>query len=347
MNKVMSATGSVIIASALSVATPVQAQTSVADFYSGKTVNLIIGFGAGGGYDTYGRVLAQHMGKHIPGNPTVVPQNMPGAGSIVASNFLYNTAPKDGTTMGMVAASALMQPLFGSSQVKFDSSKFGWLGSMDQSIAFCGVAVASGVESFQDWLKSGKQLALGASGPAANTFQHPMALRNVLDVNAKVVPGYKGTADVAVAMENGEMDGLCGMQVTSIRSSFQSLIDRGVMRLIIQMGPERTSEFGALPSVYDFVENEDEKRVMDLVFGQLKLARPVAVPPGIPSERLKALQDAFLATLQDPEFLAAAEQAGMEINLVKANDVQALLVDFASFSPRVIELAGKAVAPDK
>ncbi|MGA1206427.1 MAG: Bug family tripartite tricarboxylate transporter substrate binding protein [Litorivicinaceae bacterium] len=249
MNKVMSATGSVIIATALSVSAPVQAQTSVADFYSGKTVNLIIGFGAGGGYDTYGRVLAQHMGKHIPGNPTVVPQNMPGAGSIVASNFLYNTAPKDGTTMGMVAASALMQPLFGSSQVKFDSSKFGWLGSMDQSIAFCGVTVASGVESFQDWLKSGKQLAFGASGPAANTFQHPMALRNVLDVNAKVVPGYKGTADVAVAMENGEMDGLCGMQVTSIRSSFQSLIDRGVMRLIIQMGPERTSEFGALPSV--------------------------------------------------------------------------------------------------
>lgn len=336
----------VAIATCLMAGGQVVAQETVQEFYRGQTINLIIGFGAGGGYDSYARLLAQHLGNHIPGNPTIVPQNMPGAGAIVATNHLYNNAPKDGTTIGMVAASALMQPLFDSDQAQFDASEFGWLGSMDQSIAFCGVATASGIESFDEWLESGQELAFGASGPAANTFQHPMALKNVLDVNARVVPGYAGTNEVALALERGEMDGLCGMQVTSIQSSFQHLIDNGVMTLIIQMGPEKTDVLGDIPSVYDYVENEAEGQIMDLVFGQLKLARPVLAPPGVPEERLEALREAFKATLEDPEFLAEAESAGLIINYVSASEARDLLVQFADFPKEVIDLAARAITAD-
>lgn len=336
----------VAIAGNILVAGPGAAQDSVEDFYKGKAIELTIGFGAGGGYDTYGRLLAKHLGNHIPGNPSVVPQNMPGAGAIVASNYIFNTAPKDGTAIGMVAASALMQPLFDSEQAQFDASKFGWLGSMDQSIAFCGVTTASGVESFDQWLESGTQLSFGASGPAANTFQHPMALKNVLDANVQVVPGYRGTNDVALAMENGEMDGLCGMQVTSVQARFQQLIDDGIMRLIIQMGPETTDVLGDLPSVYDYAENDTERQILDLIFGQLKLARPVVAPPEVPEDRMTALREAFEATLSDPAFLAEAESAGLIISFVSAADAQDLLVQFTDFPKDVISKAAAAIAPD-
>lgn len=346
MTSAKSGLGLAAVVSGMLLTAPAIAQESVADFYDGKTIDLIIGFGAGGGYDTYGRLLAKHIGSHIPGNPDVVPQNMPGAGAIVASNFIYNTAPKDGTTIGMVAASALMQPLFDSEQAQFDASEFGWLGSMDQSIGFCGIATATGIESFDDWLESGQQLAFGASGPAANTFQHPMTLKNVLDANVQVVPGYRGTSDVALAIENGEMDGLCGMQVTSVQARFQPLIDSGVMRLIIQMGPETTDELGDLPSVYDYAGDESERQILDLVFGQLKLARPVVTPPGIPEERLAALREAFAATLSDPDFLQEAENSGLIINYVTASEAQDMLKQFGAYPKEIIDRAAAAIAPD-
>ena len=168
------------------VAGPAMAD-SVADFYKGKTIDLVIGLPAGGGYDDYGRLIARHIGDHIPGNPTIVPQNMPGAGGLRAADHIYNSAPKDGTEFGIVASSTLMEPLFGDKQALFDASQFSWLGSASQDVSFCGIGPGSGIASFDQWLKSGKELTFGASGPAAITYQHPMVMKNVLGANLRVI----------------------------------------------------------------------------------------------------------------------------------------------------------------
>ena len=172
---------------------------SVADFYKGKTIDLIIGFPAGGGYDAYGRLIARHIGDHIPGNPTVVPQNMPGAGSLKAADYIYNSAPKDGSAFGIVASSTLMEALFGDKQARFDASKFSWLGSASQDVSYCGIGPGSHITSFDQWVKSGKELTFGASGPAAITYQHPMVMKNVLGAHLRVIAGYGGTSDITLA----------------------------------------------------------------------------------------------------------------------------------------------------
>ena len=184
--------GALVVVALALAAGPAMAD-SVADFYKGKTIDLIIGLPAGGGYDAYGRLIARHIGDHIPGHPTVVPQNMPGAGGLKAADHIYNSAPKDGTEFGIVASSTLMEPLFGDKQALFDASKFSWLGSASQDVAFCGIGPGSQIASFDQWLKSGKELTFGASGPAAITYQHPMVMKNVLDANLRVISGYGGT----------------------------------------------------------------------------------------------------------------------------------------------------------
>ncbi len=320
----------------------VMAQTP-AEFFKGKTVNIEIGFPPGGGYDTYGRVLARHLGRYIPGNPTVVPKNMPGAGALKAANFIYAAAPKDGTEIGIVASSTLMEPLLGNDQAQFDASKFGWLGSMSKDIAFCGITTSSGVASFDDWLKTKKELIFGSSGPAAITHQHPLVMKNVLGANAKIISGYQGTKDVSLAMERKEVDGICGMFISSVQTSFQPMIDSGVMRLIIQMGPNKSDIFGKIPSVYDYAKTDIDRQVLDIHFGQLLLARPFMVPPGVPADRLAALRKAFADTLKDKDLLADAQKAQIEIELVTPDEVQGMLAKFADYPKDAIRAAQKAI----
>lgn len=314
-----------------------------ADFFKGKTVNIEIGFPPGGGYDTYGRVLARHLGRYIPGNPTVVAKNMPGAGALKAANFMYSAAPKDGTEIGIVASSTLMEPLLGNDQAQFDASKFGWLGSMSKDIAFCGITTSSGVAGFDDWLKGKKELIFGSSGPAAITHQHPLVMKNVLGANAKIISGYQGTKDVSLAMERKEVDGICGMFISSVQTSFQPMIDSGVMRLIIQMGPNKSDIFGKIPSVYDYAKTDLDRQVLDIHFSQLLLARPFMVPPGVPADRLAALRKAFADTLKDKDLLADAQKAQIEIELVTPDEVQGMLAKFADYPKDSIRAAQKAI----
>jgi tripartite-type tricarboxylate transporter receptor subunit TctC len=316
---------------------------SPAEFFKGRSVNINIGYGSGGGYDTYGRVLARHLGDHIPGNPTVVPKNMPGAGALKAANFIYNAAAKDGTEIGLVASSTLMEPLLGNDQAQFDASKFSWLGSMSQDVAYCGITPASGIKSFDEWIKSGKELTFGSTGPAAITHQHPLVLNNVLGAKTKVIAGYQGTKDVSLAMQRREVDGLCGMFVSSIQASYQQMVDSGEMRLVIQMGPEKTDAFGPVPSVYDYAKTDMDRQVLDIHFGQLLLARPFLAPPGVPKDRLAALQKAFMETLKDPKLLADAKKTNIDITPVSPEQVQALLAKFADFPPEAIKAAQKAI----
>ena len=303
-----------------------------------------LGFLLGGGYDAYGRLIARHMGAHIPGAPSVVPQNMPGAGGLKAASFIYNSAPKDGSSFGLVAASTLMEPLFDPKQAAlFKASDFSWLGSASQDVSYCAVGRASRVDTFDQWLKSGKQLTFGASGPAAITYQHPMTLKNVLGANLRVISGYGGTSDITLAVERGEVDGICGMFASSIEAQFKPLLNNGVMKLIIQMGPHRDKTFGEIPSVFDYAKTEEQKKILSIAFDQLALGRPFMAPPGIPKDRLQTLRDAFAQTLTDPALLADAKKMKLDIDYLSGSDAEKLLKQFADYPPDILKKAKAAM----
>jgi tripartite-type tricarboxylate transporter receptor subunit TctC len=317
---------------------------SVADFFKGKTINLVVGLPAGGGYDAYARLIARHMADHIPGNPAIIAQNMPGAGGLKAADHIYNGAPKDGTEFGIVAASALMEPLFNPKQANlFDASKFSWLGSASQDVAFCGIGPSNHVAGFDDWLKSGKELTFGASGPAAVTYQHPMVLKNVLGAHLRVISGYGGTSDITLAVERGEVDGICGMGVSSIQAQFQHLLDSGAMKIVVQMGPQKDETFGDIPSVFDYAKTDEQRQILSLAFDQQALGRPFMAPPGIPEDRYQALSKAFAESLKDPALLAEAKKMKLDIDYLSGADAKKMLKQFADYSPDVLQKARLAL----
>lgn len=315
---------------------------AVSDFFSHKTVTLIAGFPPGGGYDTYIRTLARYYGRAIPGNPSVVPANLPGAGSMNAANQIYNNQPNDGTVMGEFASSVVMEPLLGDTAARFDPAKFSWIGSMSQDIAYCGVWQTPGAAaSFDDMLH--KETIFGGGAPAAITYQHPMILKNVLHADIRVIPGYAGTRDIDLAMHRGEVNGECGLYASSIKAQYFDDVKSGRLKLVIQMGPRKSTEFGDIPSVYDYAKTDEDRAVLDVHFKQLVLGRPLAGPPNIPADRLAALRQAFQATMKDQEFLAEAAKVGIDIDPATAEEVQDLLKHFASFSPATFEKARQAI----
>jgi tripartite-type tricarboxylate transporter receptor subunit TctC len=322
-------------------AAPAQAETA-ADFYRGKTVTLIAGFPPGGGYDTYVRVLARHYGRFLPGQPTGVASNLPGAGSLTAANTIYAKYAPDGLTLAMFASSAAMEPLIGNKAALFDPAKFSWIGSMSQDVAFCGAWQHPGVPAtFEEMLK--KETIIGGGAPAAITYQHPMVLKNVLKANLKVISGYKGTRDINIAMQRGEVHGTCGMFGSSVNSQFGTEVKDGRMKLFIQMGSKRSDQFGKIPSVFDYAKTDEDRAILQFHFGQLLLGRPLAGPPGIPADRLAVLRKALFETMKDPQFLAEATKAGLDIDPVQPDQVMALLKQFAAFSPAILEKAKDAM----
>jgi tripartite-type tricarboxylate transporter receptor subunit TctC len=322
---------------------PAAAQAeAVADFYKGKTLSLIASFPPGGGYDTYVRVLARHYGRFIPGQPNVVASNMPGAGSLTAANTIYAKYAPDGLALAMFASSAAMEPLIGNKAALFDPQKFSWIGSMSQDVAFCGVwQHPGGATTFQEMLT--KETVIGGGAPAAITYQHPMVIKNVLKANFKVIAGYKGTRDINIAMQRGEVNGTCGMFGSSVKAQFLNEVKDGRMTLFIQMGSKRSDEFGKIPSVFDFAKTDEDRAILQFHFGQLLLGRPLAGPPGIPADRLAALRTALFATMKDGQFLAEANKAGLDIDPVAPDEVHKLLKQFASFSPEVLVKAREAM----
>ncbi len=313
----------------------------VADFYKGKTISLFVGFPPGGGYDTYVRVLARHFGRFVPGNPNVVAANMPGAGSLTAANFTYNKAAPDGLTLTMFASAAAMESLLGNKAAAFDLTKFSWIGSLSQDVIYCGLWQRPGVAStFEEMMT--KETIIGSTSPAAITFQHPMILRNVLKANIKLISGYPGTREINIAMQRGEVNGVCGLPGSSVKSVFSSELKDGRMRLFIQMGSRRSDEFGKIPSVFDYAKTDEDNAILQFHFGQLLLGRPLAGPPGILVERLTALRGALLAVAKDPQFLADAQKAGLDIDPASAEEAMSLLSKIASYPPELLVKAREA-----
>jgi tripartite-type tricarboxylate transporter receptor subunit TctC len=297
----------------------------VADFYRGRSIALVIGYSAGGGYDAYGRVLARHMGKHIPGNPTIIPQNMPGAGSLRSANYLYNVAPKDGTVIGHFSRGMAMEPLIGTSATQFDARKFTWLGSGTDEVSVCLTWHTSPVRTWNDMLTI--PFTVGGEGTGSDPDIFSAVMRNAFGVKLKLVSGYPGTAEVALAVERGEIDGRCGWSWSSLKLTKPDWIAGKRVNLVTQLALKKSPELPDVPLIFDFATNERQRQILKMMLSRQSMARPFAAPPDLPAERKEALRVAFDRTMADAEFLAEARQRGLEVNPVGGTEIDKLVAE--------------------
>jgi tripartite-type tricarboxylate transporter receptor subunit TctC len=296
-----------------------------ASFYKGKTVDLYVGYSAGGGYDIYARALARYMGRFIPGNPTIVPKNMPGAGSLVLANWLYNVASKDGSAFGMIGRGTAFDPLLGSTKAQFDAAKFNWIGSMNDEVSVCVAWHTSGIAKLED--VTHKELTVGGTGPAADTDQFPKVLNATLRTKFKIIPGYPGGNDIDLAMERGEVMGRCGWSWSSVVATHKAWVDDKKINVLVQLSLTKHADLPNIPLVMDFAKTDEERRIFRLVFARQPMGRPFLAPPGVPADRTATLRKAFVDTMKDPAFLAEAEKMQLEINPVAGDAVQAIVQD--------------------
>jgi len=314
---------------------------AVSDFYAGRQVRLLIGYSAGGGYDTYARLLARHLGKHIPGNPTVVPQNMPGAGSLTLANFLYNVAPKDGSVIGTFARGMAMEPLLSGEGTRFDASQFSWIGSLNNEVSVCVSWHTSDVKSMQD-LET-MELIVGGTGSGSDTDTFPIVISNLLAANIKLISGYPGGNDILLAMERGEVDGRCGWSWSTVLSRNADWLAEGKLNILVQVALQKHPDLADVPLITEFADSEDELMAMELIFARQVMGRPYLAPPGVSAERHEALRRAFDATTRDPEFLADAERLQLELNPVSGEEIDALITRIYAASDNAIRLASDAI----
>jgi tripartite-type tricarboxylate transporter receptor subunit TctC len=297
---------------ALALITPAKAQQN-AEPFRGKEIAILIGTGPAGGYDISARILARHFGRFIPGNPTVLARNVPGAGGLRLANQIYNVSPKDGTELGMFPTSVAMEPLFGNKQAKYETTKFNWIGNMDSGSAdSCGTWKHSGIKSWED-LKN-KEATFGSAGPGAVSSINPKMISALLGLKTKVILGYTSTHNVINAAIRGELDGSCALNITATYAEFKDQIASGELNIWISFGQKRAKELPNTPTIFELIQNEADREVAQLVFGQNLVNRPVSAPPGLKPEITKTLRDAFNATMADKQFLADSAKANATVN---------------------------------
>jgi tripartite-type tricarboxylate transporter receptor subunit TctC len=310
------------------------AQQSLADFYRGKKLTLLIGYSAGGAYDLYARVLARHMGSHIPGNPTIVPQNMPGAGSLVLANYLYNIAPKDGTVFATFARGMAMEPLIGGGKTQFDSTKFTWLGSATDEISVCATTQFSKVRTYEDMLTT--EFNVGGEGGGSDPDTFAAVAKNLLGAKIRMVTGYPGGNEIGLAIDRGELDGRCGWSWTSIMSTKPDWVRDKKLNFLLLMGLHRSPDLPDVPAILEKAKDDRQASIMKLVFTRQTLGRPFIAPPGLAEDRKAALRTAFDETMKDPDFLAEAKQMGLEISPVSGAAVDKIVADLYATPPDIL-----------
>jgi tripartite-type tricarboxylate transporter receptor subunit TctC len=315
----------------------------VEDFYRGRNVTMVIGYSVAGGYDNYARVVARHLGNHIPGHPTVLPQNMPGAGSLRSANWLYNAAPKDGSVIGMFSRGMAMEPLIGTSQTSFDAQKFSWLGSGTNEVSTCVTWHESAVKTWADALKI--PFTVGGEGSGSDPDIFATVVRNVFGVKLRLVSGYPGSAEVALAIERREVDGRCGWSYSSLRLQRPDWITNKQVNILVQLALAKTPELPDVPLITDFATTDRQRQILRLVFSRQAMARPFTAPPGIPADRKQALRKAFADTMADPAFLDEAKQRGIEVNPVSGVEIDALIGDLYRSPADVVAEVRGSIAP--
>jgi tripartite-type tricarboxylate transporter receptor subunit TctC len=318
-----------------------RAADDVAAFYKGRTINVVIGTSAGGGYDLYARVLAKYMGRHVPGDPTMVPQNMPGAGTLRAMMYLYGVAPKDGTVIGTFSRSMPIAPVLGQPGANFDATKLTWIGSITKDTVTCVSWHTSPVKSWADLQTT--EYKAGGEGKGADPDVFATILKNAFGAKVKLVTGYPGTADITLAMERGEVDGLCGISYSTMRSTRPAWINEHQVQILVQGALEKDPLMPDVPSFLDLAQGPAQRAMMRLLLAPQAMARPFAAPPGVPPDRAQALQAAFDATMKDPDFLAEAAKLGLDVAPMTGAAVLALLKEVYAEPKDVVRQAAAVV----
>jgi tripartite-type tricarboxylate transporter receptor subunit TctC len=316
------------------------APTAVAnDFYAGKTIRVAVGFSAGGGYDTYARIIARHMGKHIPGKPSFVVENMDGAGSLIAANYTYNKADRDGTFIGVWNSAYVLYQALGDRAVRLDARKLGWIGAPVKGSPGCNIMGHTGLETMDEVLKSGRELKMGATRAGSTYNDLPKILNQTIGTKFNVITGFKGTSQITVAMRSKEVDGGCwGWE--SARVTARSMLDaKGDQRLIpiIVHKKWEDKELANVPITREYIRAKSGKDAVEIYnawVNQYEFQRPMVAPPDVPEDRLQILRKAFKATLEDPEFLAEAKKSKLVMNYVSANEIDDLVKEILNISPR-------------
>ena len=320
-------------------ASPVAAD-SVSDFYKGKTVTIWVGYSPGGGYDVYARTFARHWSKHLPGNPEFIVKNRTGAGSMLVANELYNILPKDGTALGVIGRGMPQEKLLGNDQAKFDSSKFTWIGSANNEVSVCVSWAKTGITKFTELKTRG--MIVGGTGEGADTDTFPKVLNNVLGTKLKLVTGYPGGTDVLFAMEKGELEGRCGYSWSSLKTMHSDWVRNKTINILVQMSTETHPDIPNVPFVMDLAENDEQKQVLEFIFARQAWGRPFLAPPGVSADRVKALQDSFMAVTKDPAFLADAKKQKLEINPIPGPKIAEMIAKMYKAPLQVVNLAREA-----
>jgi tripartite-type tricarboxylate transporter receptor subunit TctC len=312
----------------------------VADFYRGKTITVVIGYSAGGGYDVFARLLAQHMGRHVPGNPAMVPQNMPGAGSRKAGMFLYEVAPKDGTTIGTIGRNEPIAPLI-EEDAKFDGTKFGWIGSITDDDSICLSWQTSPVKTWQDM--QSREFTVGGLAPGDNTVTVALALKNLFGAKIKLVKGYPGTTDLFLALERGEVEGACGVSWRPILTQHRDWIAGRKINILVEVALARDPSLGDVPLITQFVRDPRQLQILSLLIASQAMARPFLAPPGLAEDRKQVLRTAFDQTMKDSRFLADVDKAGLSIHPMAGNGIDALLKTLYATPKELAAEAARAI----
>jgi tripartite-type tricarboxylate transporter receptor subunit TctC len=315
--------------------------THAADFYAGRTLTMTASSDPGGGYDSYTRLLGRHIARHIPGNPVIVVQNEPGGGGLRAAQFIYAVADKDGTRIGNLRASNMLDSILGIRGGEIDPRKYEWLGNMASDTDMCSFWHTTGVRTVDD-LRN-KEVIVGASGKGAQNYSFPNAINKHLGTKMKIILGYKGAADRILALERGELTGNCGINSSTLVSSWPQLIQDGKIVPVVQSGLKPYSAFPNVPLTQSFAKSDEERQILVTIFSQMEIARIFAAPPGTPADRVKILRTAFTDAIKDPALIAEAEKARLDLDLGSGDEVAKVIADMSNLSPEMKQQVRSAI----
>ena len=313
------------------------------EFFAGKTVTLTVGYQTGSGYDTVARFVARHLSRFIPGTPTVIVRNMPGAGTLTAANYVANSAPKDGTAIALIARGMLIEPLLGGQGVRFDPQALNWIGSTSHETSVAAVRSDTGVRSLDDAKK--REVLVAGAGPGTDGNVFPTALNYLFGTKFKIINGYRSGAELLLAVERKEVDGRGAWSWASFRTEAIGLVERGELTILVQYGSAKSPEIPDVPLVFDLVKTEEQKQMLDLLLAGLTMAWPVFAPAEVPKERVAILRKAYMAMLRDPETLADAKKLGVDVAPVPgeviSENLRRIYATPHALVEKVRDLAGK------
>jgi len=316
---------------------PGAAQTAN-DFYKGKQLSIMIGYGPGGSDDLWARLIGRHIGDYIPGHPTVVPVNTPGAGSLLLANQINNTQPKDGTVIGLINRGIPFEPLLGGASTRFDPQKLVFVGSPDRDTAVCAANKNAPVKTVQDLYN--QELIVGATGSGADTEVYPSFLKNLLDMKFKIIAGYPGSRDILLAIERGEVQGICVSYDTIAR---ETIFKDGTVHVLFQAALKPDPRLEGVPFAADLAKSDQQREALALFLARVNMGRPFIAPPGVPADRLSILRTAFEQTMKDPGLVQEAESSGLHPLYISPDELQKYVADAYKMSPEVVALTKKAM----